>query len=483
MTCPHPRIRRLRVQAATLAALTFITLDISAQTFVLDPFFGTGGIATYEWPAANGYQWDAVDAWAARQVDGKWAVVTQLRDGTDQISALNWFNADGQVTPASPGAGSYTPLTRTLWNVAGIAASADGSLTIGTSSLGANSNIDFSLRRSLPDGSTGYTGCNGTFFQQVAFDLAPPSSVNDIMTALSQDFIGRQVLVGTLATSGGESRIGVARIQPQCGLDASLNGSGKVVIDPNPYTIFPPPRRARANVVVHDSFGRILIGGGVTFGLNNTDDGACIVVRLLSNGQRDGSFGNNGVAYINSFTVTPGNIRCDVRGLALQNNGRILVNMDWTLTAAQSTSRREYSQRLTDQGTYDPSWVDPCCTVGYSNVEVKSGGVATFEGDGVGLFVMSSLVNQVGVDDANADLIPLRLSDGAYASGFIANGQRPLGLVSTSYHRVVVDSADSFIVVATSGVDLLSHRRVHLLRYRRATTIPDDTIFRHGFEP
>jgi hypothetical protein len=56
-----------------------------AQVFVLDPYFGTGGIATYEWPAANGYQWNTVDAWAARLPDGKWALATQLRDGTSQI--------------------------------------------------------------------------------------------------------------------------------------------------------------------------------------------------------------------------------------------------------------------------------------------------------------------------------------------------------------------------------------------------------------
>ncbi len=455
----------------------------AAQTFVLDPYFGSGGIATFEWSVSYGIQWDAADAWAERQADGKWAVVTQLRDGVNQRSALNWFDANGQVTPAGPGGGGYTPVTQSVWNVAGLAVSADASLTIGGSVIGGSADVDYIVRRSLADGGVGYIGCNGTFFQQIAFDLAPPSNVDDVMTALSQDFIGRQVLVGTLATTAGESRIGVARIQPQCGLDTSLNGSGKQVIDPNPYTIFPPPRRARANTVIHDAIGRILIGGGVTFGLNSSDDGACIIVRLLSNGQRDATFGNNGVAYINSFTLVPGNIRCDVRGLAVQNNGRILVNMDWTLTNAQGTSNREYNQRLTDQGTYDPSWLDPCCTVGYSNVEVKAGGMALLEGESVALIVFSSLVNQVGADDARAELIALRLNDGSFATSFLAHGQLPLGLVSTSYHRIVVDSADSFVVVATSGDDLLSHRRVHLLRYRRASGIPADIIFRNGFDP
>ena len=463
--------------------LALLCPGVSAQTFVLDPYFGSNGVATYEWPAANGYQWDAVDAWAARLPDGKWAVATQLGDGGNRIAAVNWFEANGAVTPGSPGAGPYTPYTRSMWNLAGLVRSTDNSLTLGTSFSASSTDIDFLIRRSLADGSAGYNGCNGTFIQQVFFDLSPPSAVNDVMRALTQDPIGRQVMVGTLATAGGESRIGVARIQPQCGLDGSLNGSGKQVVDPNPFQIFPPPRRARANIVTHDPFGRILIGGGVTFGLNDTDDGACIVTRLLANGQRDDSFGNNGVAYINSFTNSPGNIRCDVRGLSAPGDGSMIVNMDWTLTNAQGTSRRGYDHRLTIQGTYDPGWFDPCCTIGFSNVDVRAGGGAVLEADGVALTVSSSLTSQAGVDDARAELIPLRLSDGTYPLGFIATGQLPLGFDSTSYHRVVIESPDYFLVVATSGADFLNHRRVHLLRYRRATTLPADLIFRNGFDP
>jgi hypothetical protein len=475
------------MNSATRSASFLLALLSStslAQTFVLDPYFGDGGVATYEWPASNGYQWNAVDAWAVRMTDGKWAMATQLRDGTSQIAAVNWFDADGHVVPAQPGAGPYTPFTLGLWNLAGLGIALDNSLTLGTSFRPGANDIDFRIWRSLVDGSSGYDGCNGGFSQPVSFNLAPPA-VDDVMGAFAQDFVGRQVMVGTVASSGGESRIGVARIQPQCGLDTTFNGSGKELIDPNPYTVFPPPRRSRANTVVHDAIGRILIGGGVTFGLNNTDNGACFLVRLFANGQPDvgfGSFGSGGIAYIDNFTQSPGNIRCDVRGLAVQADGRIVVNMDWTLTNAQGTSQREYIQRLNAQGSYDTSWLDPCCTVGYSNVDVRAGGAAVLENDSVVLAVISSQTQQAGVDDARGELIALRMSDGQYASGFLASGQLPLGLVSTSYHRIVIESADRFLVVATSGPDLVNHRRVHLLRYRRASTIPNDIIFRDGFD-
>ena len=473
-------VKSVRYIAATLMLLSPL---LSAQTFVLDPEFGVNGVATYEWPVSNGYRWDEANAWAVRLDNGKWAVASQLRSGVDQTTALNWFEPNGLVTPASPGAGPYTPLTRTEWNLAGITQSGDGSLAFGTSIALSGNDIDFMLRRSLLDGSSGYNGCNGGFLQQVFFDLAPPTAMADVVGALDQDGINRQVMVGTLAAAGGESRIGVTRIFPQCGLDPTLDGDGRLVIDPNPYPLFPPPRRARANVVIHDPFGRILIGGGVTFGLGN-DDGACIIVRLLADGQRDGSFGNAGVAYINSFTDTPGNIRCDVRGLAQQADGRILVNMDWTLTTAQgSVSQRSYIQRLTEQGTYDPSWLDPCCTVGFSNVDVRAGGMIVLEADGIALYVSSELTAQVGVDNARAELIPLRLTDGGYAASFLDNNSLPLGFASTSYHRIVIESPDRFLVVATSGPDFLTHHRTHLIRYRRASTLPNDLIFRNGFEP
>ena len=108
--------------------------------------------------------------------------------------------------------------------------------------------------------------------------------------------------------------------------------------------------------------------------------------------------------------------------------------------------------------------------------------MAVLENDSVVLAVMSSQTHQIGVDGADASLIALRMSDGQFASGFIASGQLPLGLASASYHRIVVDTPDSFLVVATSGVDLLNPRRVHLLRYRRASTLPIEVIFRDGFD-
>jgi len=44
------------------------------------------------------------------------------------------------------------------------------------------------------------------------------------------------------------------------------------------------------------------------------------------------------------------------------------------------------------------------------------------------------------------------------------------------------ESADYVVVVATTGTDFLNHRNVHLIKYRRTSTIVFDRIFLDGFE-
>ena len=59
----------------------------------------------------------------------------------------------------------------------------------------------------------------------------------------------------------------------------------------------------------------------------------------------------------------------------------------------------------------------------------------------------------------------------------------PIGAVAI--HRIVPAGPDLFYAVATSGPDYLNHHKVHLLRYRRTSTIPTepiDRLFANGFQ-
>jgi len=444
--------------------------------FQVDPNFGVGGVATYQWPESNAYQWDATDAWATHLSNGKWAVAMRVRDGTQQKIAVNWFNANGAITPASPGAGPYTPFLQGLNGGVGIGQALDGSLTIAGTQFPSGTDHDFRLFRTNADGTEGYAGCNGSFFWDIPFNLAAGADYDDA-GAFTQDAANRQIVAGTVQYPGGESRIGVSRVLPSCGFDGSFDLDGKQVVDPNPFQ-FPPARRTRANVVVSDSSQRTLIGGNATWGLNSTDTGACIVVRLGVDGARDGSFGNNGVLYIENFTLASGNWICDIGGIAVQADNKIIVSGNWTVMNGGSNPSRNFVKRFDNNGNYDPGF-DDCCTAGYASVNYHDGGLALMEADGVVLHVDAS---HADLDTADAELWVKKTSDGTLASTFVAYGQRPLGFVSTSYHDVIVESADAFVVVATTGTDFLNHRNVHLIKYRRTSTIVFDRIFSDGYE-
>ncbi len=460
-------------------ALALAGTGHAQSTFVLDPFFGENGVATYEWPASNGQTWNSADAWGTRLHDGRWAILTRLREGNQDIGAVNWFDASGAVTAPWPGGGPFTP-QQLPGDVAGLARSLDSSLAIARSRQLSVSDTDFQVFRMHQNGTDGYNACNGGFVQNVAFDLAPPFMRDDI-GAMTQDAFGRQIVAGAVQTTGGEARIGIARIHPQCGLDTSFNGTGKQVVDPNPFILFPPPRTARVRAVAVDHTHRILVGGGVAYGLNPNDNGACIVVRLLQNGQRDGSFGNNGVVYIDNVSSHAGNWRCDVRALAIQPDGRIIAMMDWLVRGGDGTAAsRELSRRFHPNGSPDSSW-DGCCTVGFGNADFRSADVAILPEDGVVLTVHNEMIRQEGVDRARPTLIPLRLSDSTYINDFLPNG-RPFNQDSVSYHRFLIESPDRFLVLATSGPTMSEHRRVRMIRYRRASTVPTDVIFRNGFQ-
>lgn len=478
----------LLLSAALLLASGGLAAAPPATTFVLDPGYGTRGVATFAWPVANGYAFWRTDVWAVplAEASQRWVAMARLRIGSQEQGMTNWFEANGTPVGSYNAGAPATPYGPGSWgglNPAGLMLSWDTSLSFAQSRQLSASDIDFRLLRLVPAGQGSYTFCSGDRFQDVAFNLAA-GLAEDVPTAMARDAFGNTVMVGTLhGPTSGEERIGVARILSGCGLDSAFNGNGRQVIDPNPFIAFPPARRARGNTLAFDNAGRLLIGGGVTYGSNiATDNGACIVVRLTASGQRDGSFGNNGVVYLdNPTTGVPGNFRCDVRGLAVQPDGKIVASMDFNLGGDENVSST-WSRRLNDNGSVDAGW-NGCCTVPFSNVQSVAGDIARIEPDGVLLQTVNELTRQIDVDDARGTLRPLDAA-GNFVDGFLPSPTTSQQLQpSVAYHRVVVESPDAFRVLATSGNDAQTHRLVHIVRYVRASVLAQDRLFANGFDP
>lgn len=132
--------------------------------------------------------------------------------------------------------------------------------------------------------------------------------------AIAEQADGKLVLAG--ATPGFTM---LARLLPDGAVDTGFGTNGVVLTDLDESNDF-------LNCVAVEPSGRI-VAGGVRF--NNASDGVAVVMRHLSNGAPDNSFGTNGVV---SLVIT-GSSDSYVRGLALQPDGKtVLLGERWNGT-------------------------------------------------------------------------------------------------------------------------------------------------------
>lgn len=450
-----------------------------APTFVLDLTFGSNGVATYEWPASMGYDWNATDVWATRLHDGRWAVMTQLRDGNSQIGQVNWFDPDGTVTPSSPGHGPYSPFGLGGWNMAGIGTSHDGTMTIASSFPVTPGNHDYRLWRTRADGQgEGYTGCAGGAANSIPIDMAPPNYMDDLARAMVIDGDGRTLLAGTARAGATTTHIVAARARPDCFLDSTFGSNhGRTVI------AVPDSRGVRVHTAALRAGSRLVIGGGYSRETGNTPDGRCILARLGPDGRHDPDFGNDGIVRIGRLPGIEGSWRCDIRHIAFDRADRLYVAGDWQAFGGSHNQRNVLLMRVNYDGRLDASFAgNP--GIGSINVSYRSGGLTV-------LHMADKVISAVTTHDEQSDYAKGNLSVHEMNSGVVwtlpfVDSLDPLPREwSTAYHRILRFDDDNFFVLATSGPDRATHHKTHIIRYRRASTIPEeptDRIFASDFE-
>ena len=121
-------------------------------------------------------------------------------------------------------------------------------------------------------------------------------------------------------------------------------------------------------------------------------------------------------------------------------------------------------------------------TVGLDgNLDIEAADLAVFEADGY-VARLGSNVNYAGNGSARGFITGNRIATGTSSDGPFTQAGVPGA--STAYHRIVKINDDMFYVLATSGPDYLTHHKTHIVRYRRASTLPpSDRIFFDGFDP
>jgi uncharacterized delta-60 repeat protein len=242
-----------RLVAATAATLALACGAGAAQAApgVLDPTFGSGGIALNSTGVS---EFRGLDV----QPDGK-VVALETGNDTAAYQRVLRFAPDGTPDASFGNGGIAAPLSAPAFWVRALALAPDGKILV----AGYDSAYDYALARLMPDGKLdpGFDGDSGIANGIVHTALTPGT---DMPIAVTVDKQGRIVVAG----KAGGSDIGIARYLPDGKLDKSLAGDGTIVD-------VTPASEAVSSVATVD--GGIIVAGGIgsdAFAAAYTEQGA-----------------------------------------------------------------------------------------------------------------------------------------------------------------------------------------------------------------
>ena len=270
----------------------------------LDSTFAPGGkIIT----TVNNY--DDIGYAVAVQTDGKIVTAGYGGNGTNYDFALFRHNPDGTLDTTFGNNGKVT--TAFIGNTSindqdygyALAIGSDGKIVVAGQVWNGN-DFDFGVARYNSNGSLDMTFNSSG---KKLFSFSPGSSDEAYAVALQSD--GKTVIAG--ATGSGSARnSAVVRLDVSGGFDSSFNGSGLLVIPVSSsdsdylddITIQPDGKIV--------GVGHAYIGGAARFSL----------LRLTNSGALDSTFDGDGIV-----TTTAGSGNAELRAVALQSDGKIVV--------------------------------------------------------------------------------------------------------------------------------------------------------------
>lgn len=277
---------------------------------ILDPFFGTGGIANTG--STDNFLFGEITGVAA-QPDGKLVVAGDFADATSfaQEYFLERLDVFGHLDPTFGTGGQVILPSANLINTSGVVLQANGKIDVATTvSNSSTGNFDLAVTRFLPNGSldTSY-GSGGV----ASADLGSLNSATVSGIALTPG--GRAVVAGT--TAGG--LIALAQFNHNGTLDTSFGGgTGKETL---------PVQGTGGNsagALTVGADGKILVVGTAEYPTTNFD---FLLARLNANGTLDTTFGSGGFVHTDFVDPTLHTSNSDVAtGVAFDQYGRIVVS-------------------------------------------------------------------------------------------------------------------------------------------------------------
>jgi len=239
----------------------------------------------------------------ARQNDGKIVIVGTTYVGICDEFVVIRLSSDGMID-GSFGPGGY--VTTNMGGEVSVAASMaiqpDGKIIAAGYTM-TSWICDFAMARYNPDGTLDNS------FSSDGMLTTDLGSVNDHITSIILQPDGKIVAAGGCDDGSSHPDFALVRYLPDGTLDNSFGSSGLVI---TPVT--PDNDWANSAMLQHD--GKIVVAGETNNGTNSSS----VLVRYLSNGSLDNSFGIGGIVITDMGTK-----QSRARGVALEPDGKIVT--------------------------------------------------------------------------------------------------------------------------------------------------------------
>jgi hypothetical protein len=358
---PRPFFVRCTIRAV-IALMLAAPATVLAQQLWPDTSFGVNGRTVLQAPSGWWTDWNERNAHIVNQggaFTNTWTVAFSVRT----ILGSNLFYerrygvfTDGHASASifDRGWGAGPPLT-----TGGIVPSGSTITFVGTGNPGGTVESVHIARTDVDPFANPATSCSGGFQTHLLYG---PTATEDVRGVTPLE-AGRFLVVGATRLADGQSRGLIAALNFDCSPVSSFGtGGGALLLDVNPFVIGPPPRRVRVNAArtFTNAAGqpRIVIAGGVRYGLATTSPGACFLAVLTPSGALDPSFDGDGIRLFDAAAVlNPGPTYCDFHAVApiADASGRGFVTIaDWRRDSGVEAGVQLL--RFTESGTPTPGF-------------------------------------------------------------------------------------------------------------------------------
>ncbi len=298
---------------AYASSVRYVTMAKYTSSGTLDASFGSSGIAK---TAANP---NAYVVSIGTTPSGKiLAAGSFVRPSRDYCSVYRYTSAGVLDTTFSIDGGTDTTFSSSSdCNPIGVTALSDESIVVGTRIY--STYLSGGLVKFKNDSTL-----DTTFNSSGRIQYQIPSGSIDFMKAMIQQIDGKIIAVGALSSGANATAFGIARYSSSGTLDLTFNSTGIVTTEIHSQYL------DEARAVDIDSSGNIVVAGVTD---SDSSRSNIVLVRYSSSGSLDLSFGTNGIVTTNINSTSEDN----VAAVKIVSDGKILVGgSSWLSTTVSN---------------------------------------------------------------------------------------------------------------------------------------------------